>query len=225
MARDIFLKNGNCYTCPEYTYPNVTDNHECIYDECDEETQILQPDGKCFTCEEGFIVNNNRDGCFKNETIIITPNITIPDSPVEELEGTLTGGYSGGGRYRRGRGYRVYGQEIPAYSYVYTYSNKTIEGHGGNITYPEYDIKTTRYTGDFTYEEGNNNTCPCDLGEFTTGENDINWIVEDVAKSAAQQQALLDEEYFVPLLSDEAAAEYEPITPTDIEMVGDWKDD
>jgi hypothetical protein len=49
------------------------------------------------------------------------------------------------------------------------------------------------------------------LGEYTTGENDINWIVEDVAKSAAQQQALLDEEYFVPLLTEDAAAEYEPI--------------
>jgi hypothetical protein len=205
------LKSGNCFTCPEYTYPNVT-NHECIYDTCEEETEILQPDGKCFTCDEGFIVNNNRDGCFKNETIIIeVPDISLPENPIEEIKetGTLTG--HGSGSWSGRRRYRVYGQDIPTYSYVYTYSNKTVEGQGGNITYPEYDIKTTRYTGDFTYTEGNNDSCPCDLGEYTTGENDINWIVEDVAKSAAQQQALLDEEYFVPLLTEDAAAEYEPI--------------
>jgi len=36
----------------------------------------------------------------------------------------------------------IYNRKYPEYSYVYTYENKTTPG---NITYPEYDIETTRW--------------------------------------------------------------------------------
>lgn len=75
------------------------------------------------------------------------------------------------------------------------------------------------------YTEAENNTCPCDLGDYEAGEARINEIVEDVAESVANQQALLDEEYYLPMLSPEAAATYTPIVATDTVMVGDEVDD
>jgi hypothetical protein len=79
-------------------------------------------------------------------------------------------------------------QEDPKYSYVYTYTNKSGGGGHGNITYPDYDIKTTRTEGNATYLEGANDTCPCDLGDWETGEKEINEMVEKVAESVSQQQ-------------------------------------
>jgi len=110
-------------------------------------------------------------------------------------------------------------QEDPKYSYVYTYTNKTGGGGHGNFTYPLYDIKTTRTEGNATYIEGANDTCPCDLGDWETGEKEINEMVEKVAESVSQQQALLDEQYFKPLLADPST--YEDITPESTPLVGD----
>ena len=44
----------------------------------------------------------------------------------------------------------IYGRKYPEYSYVYTYENKTTPE---NITYPEYDIVTTKHTGGENYTE------------------------------------------------------------------------
>jgi len=132
------------------------------------------------------------------EDPVVIPNITEPETPPPVI---------------------VPEQEDPKYSYVYTYSNKTGGGGHGNFTYPNYDIKTTRTEGNATYIEGANDTCPCDLGDWETGEKEINEMVEKVAESVSQQQALLDEEYFKPLLADPSS--YEDIAPKSTPLVGD----
>ena len=110
-------------------------------------------------------------------------------------------GVRGGGTVRRGRYPRVHvwGRQIPIYSYVYTYENKTLPND--NITYPEYNISTTIWNDDH-YKEAEDWTCPCDLTEFTTGEQDINLLVETVAKSVAEQQKKADYDFYEPLLAD-----------------------
>merc|ERR1711934_1334265 len=60
----------------------------------------------------------------------------------------------------------IYPRDYPLYSYVYTYENKTTTG---NITYPEYDITTTKWNqgeegGEEEWvEQPDGETCPCDL--------------------------------------------------------------
>lgn len=117
----------------------------------------------------------------------------------------------------------------PNYSYVYTYRNKTVGGgHGGEIEYPEYNITTFKYTGNFTFEDqtGNGEECPCDLGDYQasadTGEQDINKMIADVAKSVSEQQLKADEAFFVPLLADPAS--YVPAPEPTVTMVGDEVD-
>jgi hypothetical protein len=93
----------------------------------------------------------------------------------------------------------IFGKEYPLYSYVYTYENKTTTG---NITYPEYNITTTMHTGNEDYTEQPENTCPCDLGEFATGEKEINEIIKVAVDSAVEQQAKADYDFYTPLLPD-----------------------
>ena len=127
------------------------------------------------------------------------------------LDGTMPQrGWCGGWGRRGGWGrIHVWGRQIPTYSYVYTYTNKTT----GNITYPEYNVTTTRWEGE-NYKEPEGWQCPCDLEEFTTGTKDINKIVEQVAKSVAEQQKAADAEFYAPLLADpeDAPAVPEPHT-------------
>ena len=85
-------------------------------------------------------------------------------SPPENGWCGVRGGGWGWGRYSR---VHVYGRQIPIYSYVYTYENKTLPND--NITYPEYNISTTMWDNDH-YKEAEDWTCPCDLTEFSTGE-------------------------------------------------------
>ena len=77
----------------------------------------------------------------------------------------------------------IYGREYPIYSYVYTYENKTTPG---DIVYPDYKIRTTKHTGGEDYTEQDENTCPCDLSEFTTGESKVNEIIEKAVESAVE---------------------------------------
>ena len=51
-----------CLTCGDYSYPDA-ENHECIVDTCDSETEFLQLNGTCFTCEEGTSPNAELNGC------------------------------------------------------------------------------------------------------------------------------------------------------------------
>jgi len=75
----------------------------------------------------------------------------------------------------------------PQWSYVYTYTNRSGGGGHGNFSYPEYDIKTTYYEGDENYTEGEGENCPCDLGDWETGEKEMNELVEKVAESVSEQ--------------------------------------
>lgn len=93
----------------------------------------------------------------------------------------------------------IYGREYPEYSYVYTYTNKTTTG---NITYPEYDITTTKHTGGENYTEQDEKTCPCDLSEFDTGTKEMNEIIKVAVDSAVAQQAKADYDFYDPLLED-----------------------
>lgn len=93
---------------------------------------------------------------------------------------------------------KIFGREYPQYSYVYNYTNKTT----GNITYPEYEITTTKFIGGETYQEQEGWQCPCDMEQFTTGEKEVNKIVEQVAKSVAEQQKKLDDNFYRPMLAD-----------------------
>ena len=93
----------------------------------------------------------------------------------------------------------IYGREYPTYSYVYTYENKTTPG---DIVYPDYKIRTTKHTGGEDYTEQDENTCPCDLSEFTTGTNKVNEIIEKAVESAVEQQAKADYDFYEPLLAD-----------------------
>jgi len=95
----------------------------------------------------------------------------------------------------------IFGRYLPEYSYVYNYTNKTI----GNITYPEYDITTTKKSGSDKYWDQEGKTCPCDLAEFKTGETLINDIIEKAVESAVSQQAWADYEFYDPLLPDPSA--------------------
>lgn len=107
----------------------------------------------------------------------------------------------------------IYGtRPHPQWSYVYTYTNKSGGGGHGNFSYPEYDIKTTYYEGDENYTEGEGENCPCDLGDWETGEAEINELVEKVAESVSEQQQIIDEAYFKGLgLADPDS--YEDIVP------------
>lgn len=87
----------------------------------------------------------------------------------------------------------------PEYSYVYKYTNKTTPG---NITYPDYDIETTKWTGGDNYTVQLENTCPCDLSEFETGTKKLNEILKIAVDSAVEQQARADYEFYDPLLTD-----------------------
>jgi len=63
-------------------------------------------------------------------------------------------GWCGTGVWRRGGGYgviHIWGRQIPTYSYVYTYENKTIP-EIPDITYPDYNVTTTRWE-DGVYKE------------------------------------------------------------------------
>lgn len=111
----------------------------------------------------------------------------------------------------------VYGHENPTYSYVYTYENKTTHG---NITYPSYNITTTRIddSNPDIYQEQSDNECPCDLGEYMTGENEINQIIQTVVESAVEQQAKLDYDQYganVPEWSDPGNPDYDFIYEKD----------
>jgi len=118
----------------------------------------------------------------------------------------------------------IYGTHSdPQYSYVYTYTPKSGGGGHGNITYPEYDIKTTHYEGEENYTEGEGENCPCDLGDWESGEAEINDLVEKVAESVSEQQQILDEAYFKELgLADPES--YEDIVPKSTSLVGDEVD-
>lgn len=79
----------------------------------------------------------------------------------------------------------IYGRKNPLYSYVYTYENKTTND---NITYPEYNIITTKNdpSNPDIYREHTDDECPCDLGEYDTGEKEINEIIKVAVESAAE---------------------------------------
>jgi hypothetical protein len=260
--RDIWLKTGHCFTCPDKTYPGPN-KHECIFDPCDEERDFLKndgtchtcpeytypvketmecrndtcdtseftrqyplPNGRCFTCDEGEYgwKNSSGSGCALVppryttcpppeygetylETHYFVPVGTNPDllgwgkdidgtcifceapwkfydaesmtcKPVPNYPGTMT---------------------TPEYSYVYKYTNKTTPG---NITYPDYDIETTKWTGGDNYTVQEENTCPCDLSEFETGTKKLNEILKIAVDSAVEQQAKADYEFYDPLLVD-----------------------
>jgi hypothetical protein len=49
--RDIWLRTGECYSCPAKTYPGPN-KHECMSDTCDEEREYLKDDGTCHQCED-----------------------------------------------------------------------------------------------------------------------------------------------------------------------------
>jgi len=44
--------DGKCSDCPQYTYPNNDTKKDCIFDACDELSQILSLDGRCEDCPE-----------------------------------------------------------------------------------------------------------------------------------------------------------------------------
>jgi len=131
--------------------------------------------GKCFQCDEGYYswTNSSGSGC-----IPIPPP---PPPPCPEDTDTSQWGRDIDGACIECVGpymfYNatalecqtvvIYGRKYPEYSYVYTYTNKTTTG---NITYPDYDITTTKHTGGENYTEQEDYTCPCDLSEFDTGE-------------------------------------------------------
>jgi hypothetical protein len=169
------------------------------------------PNGTCYDCEENEMVNEEQNGCMALEggyvngvwvyyryyrwrrgvRIGCVPiegcDVTDPtlDCCAEEEEPTeppvlppLTDNTT-----EPEAPPVIYGSEpIPDYSYVYTYTNRSKDG----ITYPEYDIKTTRHVNDtLNFTEGSGDTCPCDLEDWESGEDRINQMVEDVAESAA----------------------------------------
>jgi hypothetical protein len=229
--RDIWTITGECFACPDKTYPGP-EKHECIYDECDNSTQYLKNDGTCFTCDEWYYPaaqECKQDSCLSTEVLRSTGKCeTCEGGKVPALDGISCVDLPppspppcpAEAPYRTADGITcvaceapyhvwnettsicdnvvIYGRDLPDYSYVYEYTNKTI----GNITYPEYNITTTKKTGTDSYSEQDGKTCPCDLEEFTTGEHSINLIVEHAVESAVQQQAKADYDFYEPLLVD-----------------------
>lgn len=156
-----------CLTCGDYSYPDA-ENRECIVDTCDSETEYLQVNGTCFTCEEGTFPNAEGNGCEEPYVPPVIPDPVTPDElpilppltvddPEEETPVVEAPDIFGT-------------RPHPQWSYVYTYTNKSGGGGHGNFSYPEYDIKTTYYEGDENYTEGEGENCPCDLGDWETGE-------------------------------------------------------
>jgi len=79
----------------------------------------------------------------------------------------------------------IFGRRSPLYSYVYTFENRTVFE---NITYPEYNIRTTRKndSDDDVYQEQEYDNCPCDLENYETGEKEINKIIKTAVESAVE---------------------------------------
>jgi hypothetical protein len=164
---DFKQLDGTCLTCPENYYPKQIDL-KCEQETCDPRSQYVNKKGRCETCEEGThpFANETFRGCLRSCPYGIAENNVCPCP-----DGQMPDNGWCGVRYHR---IHIWGRQIPTYSYVYTYKNMTT---GGNITYPEYNITTTKWANG-TYVEGEGWSCPCDLDQFTTGTQDVNHIIE-----------------------------------------------
>lgn len=47
------MRSGICFTCLDYSRPD-SENKNCIFDNCDIETEILLLDGTCQDCDPYF---------------------------------------------------------------------------------------------------------------------------------------------------------------------------
>jgi hypothetical protein len=208
-AREFKKDDGTCHICEDYTYPD-SESQTCKEDTCNE-FQYKLKSGYCFQCEEGYQSwkNSTGEGCELIPVIPIPQPLPCPEDTEDESWGRDIDGncIMCGLPYMKYNEttkeceeyYGIFGRKYPPYSYVYTYTNKTTTD---NITYPEYDITTTKYTGDENYTEQLDGDCPCDLSEYDTGEKRMNEIIKTAVDSAVAQQAKADYDFYDPLLVD-----------------------